>query len=307
MPDRPALIAVMGPTASGKTPIAEWIASRLDAQLISADAFMVYRGLDIGTNKPEHPERYELIDVHDPREQFGLGEFLRRARTILNKLWAEQRSAVVVGGTGLYVRALFEEWSDTMPAPPEGLRAALQQTLRNSGLQALVEQLRALDPQTAARIDLQNPVRVTRALERAQSQPTPAAEPLPPFQKFKLLLMPPIEPHAEAMNGRTRDMLASGWVDEVRALLKNGVRETDPAMKAIGYGEIIRYLRGEITLEECEAQISLRTRQYAKRQRTWLRAEPQISAIQDQMFVLNPEFLWQTRISGLLTEAGLLF
>src|SRR5271165_7127776 len=130
----PRLIAVMGPTASGKTDVAEAIADALDAQLINADAFQVYRGMDIGTAKPRAKGRYRLLDLKAPNEGFGVGEFVQLAQTELNTLFQERRSAVVVGGTGLYIRALFEQYSELAASPEPALRAALMEREYRDGL-----------------------------------------------------------------------------------------------------------------------------------------------------------------------------
>jgi tRNA dimethylallyltransferase len=290
----------MGPTASGKSEVAEEIADRLGLQLISADAFMVYRGFDIGTNKPQRKD-YELVDILDPHEEFGVGEFVRRTTEIL---WTHVRTtgrpddrtteppnprtparpngAVVVGGTGFYVRALFEEYKDLMPAPDPALRERLEDRERTEGLESLARELTERAPETAQQTDLQNPVRVRRALEKLADPRPPIEFHLPPMAKHKFVLEP--DPHDLDSNiiKRTNAMFAAGWPEEVRELLSQGVRKTAPAFRAIGYQSIVDLIQGRLGEEEAKTRIALETRQYAKRQRTWLRSEPHANVVTAQ-------------------------
>jgi tRNA dimethylallyltransferase len=272
----PVLIAVMGPTATGKTDLAESIAEEIDAQLINADAFQAYRGMDIGTAKPDHRERYRLLDIKDPNEGYGVGEFCARAQEILNELWAQRRSAVVVGGTGLYIRALFEQYEFLMPEPDQGLREELQRRLKDEGLDSLVAELKVRDPETHARIDHRNPLRVTRALEKSIDTRPPSRVVLPPFQRLKFGLLLNMTDLRARIEERTRLMVHNGWVQEVEALLSLGYGPGDPGFRAIGYGEIAAHLAGETDLEGAIATTIVETRRYAKRQSTWLRSEPKI-------------------------------
>ncbi|MBL8064366.1 MAG: tRNA (adenosine(37)-N6)-dimethylallyltransferase MiaA [Chthonomonadaceae bacterium] len=260
----------MGPTASGKSDVAESVAERLDARLINADAFQVYKGLNIGTNKPSDPARYDLIDVIDPSEGFGVGNWVSRVLPILQETFLEGRSVVVVGGTGLYIRALFEEYNDMAAAPSADLRVSLQDV----PLQDLVDRLLELDPETL--VDLSNPVRVRRALERLLTGDTRIKVNLPPFRRFKFgLLADPMVLNSR-IERRTEEMWAKGWPEEVSFLLSTGVPSHAPGFRAIGYQSVVRYLLGEPDAEEAKRNICLRTRQYAKRQRAWLRSEPSL-------------------------------
>lgn len=272
----PLLVAVMGPTGVGKSDLAEWLAERFGAQLLNADAFMVYRGLNIGTNKPRDKERYLLLDIKEPDDDIGVGEWVSLAVDHLQGLYEQGRSAVVVGGTGLYVRALFEEWQNLYPAPTPELRAALESELRSAGLEALAGRLRDLAPEVACRTDLKNAVRVRRALEIVIGGSTPLAFALPPFAKVKIGLDLPIESLDERLHDRTVQLLASGWLEEVQSLAERGVSADCAAMRAIGYRTLLRVVGGELLLEEATPSIQLETRRYAKRQRTWMRTEPRI-------------------------------
>lgn len=280
MSHRPLLIAVMGPTASGKTRVAEGLASEFDAQLINADAFQVYRGMDVGTAKPLDRGLYELLDLKEPNEQYGVGEFCQDAVRILKGLWESGRSAVLVGGTGLYIRALMSQYEGLLPQPDPALRAELQARLEREGLENLVAELLSVQPEAAGRVDLRNPVRVTRALERASNPGLPIKVDLPPFNKVKLGIHVDVDLLTTLIAERIDGMVQNGWVQEVRLLLSAGFGPGDPGFRAIGYSEIASHLLGRTDLEEAIAAATAETRRYAKRQRTWLRSEPSLVRIE---------------------------
>jgi tRNA dimethylallyltransferase len=263
---------MMGPTGSGKTEVAETLAAKLNAQLINADAFQAYRGMDIGTAKPKDRGLYRLLDIKSPSEDYGVGEFCALAQAELENLHAQKKSAVVVGGTGLYIRALFQEYDDLKPLPDQTLRDSFQ----GRDLDDLIQQLETLDPQIRSKIDTSNRVRVTRALERALDPRPPVKVVLPPYRKTKLgLSVNPMTLDAR-ITERAHRMVQNGWVQEVEALLEAGYGPADPGFKAIGYSEIAYYLEGKTGLEEAIATAIAETRRYAKRQRTWLRSEPEL-------------------------------
>jgi tRNA dimethylallyltransferase len=265
----------MGPTASGKSDLAEALAAEIGAQLINGDAFQVYRGLDIGTGKPDDRGRYELLDLKNPDEGFGVGEYILRANAILERLFAEGRHAVVVGGTGLYIRALFEEYVDLANEPDPELRIRLN----GMTLEEKQAELEAKAPEVAARIDRQNPVRVQRALERVIGGSTSLDWHLPPFRKLKLAIVPdPADTELRVAN-RVRSMVHNGWVREVEELRDAGYGPDDPGFRALGYRTLWRHLEGEFGLEEATATTIAETRRYAKRQRTWLRSEPNLTEL----------------------------
>jgi tRNA dimethylallyltransferase len=179
-----------------------------------------------------------------------------------------------VGGTGFYVRALFEEYSGLKDAPDPATRERLGRRLRQDGLQPLVEELTQRSPELAQATDLQNPVRVRRALERLDDPRPPIQFSLPPFRRYKFVLDPPKEDLDRAIAIRAESMFALGWVSEVRSLLEKGVPRTAPAFRAIGYDYVIDLIEGRLGEDEAKARTIAATRQYAKRQRTWLRSEP---------------------------------
>ncbi len=269
----------MGPTGSGKSTVAERVADELDAQLINADAFQVYRGFSIGTNKPTDRSRYAMIDIRDPKEGFGVGAWISLVLPLLEDLYRQGRSAVIVGGTGFYVRALLEEFQDLRTAPPADLRMELMRREKQDGLESLVRELERRSPATAAQTDLQNPVRVRRSLERVLSSTEPLNVQIPSFSRYKFGLdWDPAELDV-LLNERVQEMLRSGWREEVSLILRQGTPLEAPAFRAIGYLTVSRLISGQINEREAVEEIWRLTRQYAKRQRTWLRSEPRLVSI----------------------------
>jgi tRNA dimethylallyltransferase len=270
----------MGPTGSGKSDLAERLAERYQAQLLNADAFQVYRGLDIGTGKSALKEKYELLDICNPWQQFGVGLWVSQAGRVLEKLFSSGRPAVVVGGTGLYVRALFEGYSGMSRPPDESLRTGLNKRAE-SGTEALMTELEALDADAARAVDRSNTRRVVRALERALSNSTTPAITLPPFRRIKVSINPPREVLLDRIDARINAMFRSGWLDEVRGLRTNPrIQYDSPGMQAIGYRALWDHLDQKVGLEAARESILIATRQYAKRQRTWLRKEPGLISLE---------------------------
>lgn len=275
-PQIPPLIAVMGPTASGKTSFAEALADQTGCQLINADAFQVYRGLDIGTAKSERRSDYLLMDLIEPTEDFGVGAWIRHAVAALEELARAGRGAIVVGGTLYYIRALFEEYADLREPPDPELRLALNRRTTEE----LNEELRARDPEAAATVDPANRVRVQRALERLESVPLRFT--LPPFRKLKLGLDPDPAGLRDRIGLRVHRMVAEGWRQEVEELMVQGVPREAPGMRAHGYRAFWDVAAGASTLDEILPGIAVEVAQYAKRQRTWMRAEPNLVKMPNQ-------------------------
>lgn len=264
----------MGPTGSGKSSLAESLARRLDAQLINADAFQVYIGLDIGTNKPTNRLDYLLLDLVEPIEDFGVGKWVAQAHGVLDHLWSEQRNVVVVGGTGLYIRALFEQYAWMKAPPSPEIRQDLMDREDREGLPPLVAELLERDP--ATKVDLNNPVRVRRALERLATPDEPLEFSLPPFEKHKFSLNPSFEELEPRLTSRLNGMFKAGWLDEVQTLLDKGVPLSAPGFRAIGYQSLSGFLSGQADWDTTVEKVFRATRQYAKRQKTWLRSEPDL-------------------------------
>jgi len=275
----PFLIAVMGPTASGKTDLAERLADQLGALLVNADAFQIYRGMDIGTGKPTDRRRYSLLDIRNPNESFGVGEWVGLASGILRDAYSHGRSVITVGGTGLNVRALFEEYSGMMSAPNPGLRQRLNAKLEREGLPSLVQELEMLDKEALGTIDLANPMRVIRAIERVQSTKSVPPVALPPFKRKKLALDVPVDEIDGRIENRVRQMMQNGWAQEIERLREDGYSPEDPGFRAIGYRTMWEVVEGALTENEAAEKTVLETRRYAKRQRTWLRSEPHLLRI----------------------------
>lgn len=280
----PLMIAIMGPTGSGKTALAERLAHDLDAQLINADAFQVYRGFTIGTAKPRGARKYDLVDILDPGEAFGVGDWVRRASEVLRRLHGENRSAVFVGGTGFYIRALFERYQEMSPEPDQEVRQALMEREKTDGLEALARELLSQAPETAARTDLKNPVRVRRALEKLVTPAEKLDVEYPTFRSLKVGISPTVLDLDRNLAVRCDTMIAEGWIEEVREILATGLPLSAPAWRAIGYYTLVELIEGRIELDEARRQIVLLTRQYAKRQRTWLRSEPNLEIIELSRF-----------------------
>ncbi|HWR95602.1 MAG TPA: tRNA (adenosine(37)-N6)-dimethylallyltransferase MiaA [Arenimonas sp.] len=284
--ERPLAIAVMGPTASGKTAFAvEW-AQRLGTEIISVDSALVYRGLNIGAAKPDAATLalapHRMIDIRDPHDVFSAADFAAEALPHMRELSAAGKVPLLVGGTGLYFRALMQGLS-AMPAADAGLRAQLQARMAEQGIARLHEELKAVDPVSAARIHPNDPQRILRALEVYlvsgrtltdwQAQSRPAAF---PFQVLEVTLAPEDRGVLhERIALRFDQMLEQGFLDEMRGLLANPRLHPDlPAMRAVGYRQAWAHLRGETSAAEFREQAIAATRQLAKRQLTWFRGMP---------------------------------
>ncbi|MBX3118967.1 MAG: tRNA (adenosine(37)-N6)-dimethylallyltransferase MiaA [Fimbriimonadaceae bacterium] len=280
MPEHePLMIAVMGPTASGKTALAERIAERYNAQLFAADAFQVYRGFDIGTAKPAQKDRYRLVDIKSPTESIAVGEWVQLAVDELVPLYEKRRNVVFVGGTGLYVRALFQGYGALFPPADPETRERIREREAAGGMEALVQWLREIDKESSERIDIHNPVRVRRAIEKALCPKVETLFSVPPYKRVKMSLQPDKDDLNLRIKNRVSEMVQNGWVAEVEALRRAGISDNDPSMRAIGYRTLLKVCTGEIALEQAIEATEIETRQYAKRQRTWLRSEPDVRVI----------------------------
>jgi tRNA dimethylallyltransferase len=278
------LVAIVGPTASGKSDLAMALARTLPLEIIVADSRQVYRGMDIGTAKPDPAARasvpHHLLDVVDPDEPFTVAQWVDAARRLIPEVAARGRLPAVVGGTGLYVTSLLDGHDyAAQPWSPE-LRAHLAAELETEGLAPLAARLAERDPLAAARTDLRNPRRVLRALERAElsgadGAAAPRADPWP-GRVAMLGISRPRKILYRRIDERASALFATGLLDEVRALLAAGFGPELPPMTGHGYREAARVLAGEWTMDEAIAVTARRTRQYAKRQLSWFRRDPRI-------------------------------
>ena len=277
-------IFLVGPTAVGKSAVALELARSLDAEIVSADSMQVYRGMDIGTAKPTAKERaavpHHLIDVCDANEPFDVKRFVDLASSIISSIRSRGKTPLIVGGTGLYVRALRHGLFEGPSRNPK-----LRERLEKMSAAELFDELQRVDPRTAKTIDRHNPRRLVRALEvfhatgrpirdfQTQSPITDHPSPIFGLNRLRKDLYERIERRIDAQ-------IAAGWVEEVQRLLKHGLEKNPTAMQAAGYRELAAHLRGELSLDEAVALIKTRTRQLARRQLTWFRREPQLDWIE---------------------------
>ena len=276
-------VAILGPTAVGKSDFGLKIAERFDGEIVSADALQIYRGFDIGTAKPTVEERHRvphhLVDILDPQEPFSAGEFARLATGLIQGIEARGRVALVLGGSGLYLRALLDGISPIPAVQPE-VREELQYRLDREGLEPIRRELEALDPITAARLGRGDTQRTTRALEVVLSTGRPLSSWLAddpsgtgPIEALRIGLTLPRAVLYDRISVRVRRMIRAGWVDDVEGLLRRGLSPELPAFQAIGYRQLAAHVRGDISLEEALASTVRATCRYAKRQLTWFRRE----------------------------------
>jgi tRNA dimethylallyltransferase len=275
------LIAVVGPTATGKTALAVALARAIDGEIVGADSRQVYRRLDIGTAKPTPDERalapHHLLDVVDPDEPFSLAEYLELATAALEDIWARGRQPLLVGGSGQYVWALLEGWTVPRLPPQRELRRSLEERAEREGAEALHRELAHVDPQAAAGIDPRNVRRVIRALEVYQTTGRPISfwqEKAPPsWDTLVLGLACPRDELYRRTDARVDGMMQAGLVDEVQGLLTMGYSRELPSMSGIGYREVCQYLAGELDLSAAAARIKTATHRLARQQATWFRRD----------------------------------
>jgi tRNA dimethylallyltransferase len=291
-PAPPVTVALAGPTAAGKTAAALQLAAGLDAEIISVDSALVYQGMDIGTAKPTPGERaavpHHLIDIRDPADAYSAAEFAADARRLAGEIHGRGRSVLLVGGTMLYFKALFEGLSD-LPAADAEVRAALEAEASVGGWPAMHARLAQVDPLTAARLAPNDAQRIQRALEvfRISGQPlsewhASSAAREPSLRPDRFLSLEPADRGwlHDRIALRFDAMLAGGFVDEVRALRARGdLHPGLPSMRAVGYRQAWEALDGRYPLEALRERGIAATRQLAKRQLTWLRGMPQRQVI----------------------------
>ena len=271
-------IFIAGPTAVGKSEIALLLAEQLGGEIISADSMQVYRGLDIGTAKPSPAERarvpHHLTDICDLTENFDAAQFIRRAQKAVTEIQSRGQVPIFCGGTGLYFKVYLSGLGEAPATNPE-LRAELEA----ASFEALLHELRERDPVAYEKIDKQNPRRVIRAVEVirltgkkfSEQRAEWKTEVQSPKPKASFCFTRPGPDLHARINARVDAMFARGLVEETRALLQHGLAENKTAMQAIGYRQVVEYLRDERSLTETIELVKSRTRQFAKRQLTWFR------------------------------------
>jgi len=277
------LVVIVGPTAVGKTRLALSLAGELGAEIVSADSRQVYRGMDIGTDKPTPEERqrvpHHLVDIVDPDEEFTLARYQDMAYAAIEDVLARGHNVVplLVGGTGLYVRAVVEGWSIPRVRPNEALRTELYREAEVKGGMALHTRLRQVDPVAAEKIDPRNVRRVIRALEVYLETGRPISElqrrRLPPYRVLQIGLTMERAALYQRIDRRIERMIERGLVEEVRKLVEQGYNYDLPSMSGLGYRQIGNYLRGEISLEEAIQLIKRDTRRFVRQQYNWFRLD----------------------------------
>jgi len=275
------LVAIVGATGTGKSAIALELAARLGGEIVNADSRQVYRGMDIGTAKPSLTDRrhvrHHLYDVADPGDGYSLALYQRHARETFDAIWARNTFAWLVGGTPQYVWSLLEAWQVPEVAPDAALRAILEAEAAEHGWEALHERLTAVDPVSAGRIDGRNVRRVVRALEVFEKSGRPMSDwqtkGTPDFEFLLFGIDVSRDVLYPRVDRRVDAMFEAGLLEEVQALLDTGVPAAAPAMSSIGYGEVVRHLAGELTLDEAKDRTRIATHRLIRAQDQWFRRD----------------------------------
>ena len=281
---RTPVVVICGATATGKTAAASALAAGVGGEVVNADSMQVYCGMDIGTAKPSLDERrnsaFHLLDIAAPDHQMSVADWKHRAEEAVASIAAMNRLPIVCGGTGLYLRALLDDWTlAATPAAPQ-VRAELMGWVTRQGAPWLHEKLRDIDPVTAERLHPNDAIRIVRAVEVFLSTGSPISlfqeqdrstrRPRPAIRWGLMLPRPLLNTRIDA---RVDAMLEAGLVDEVQWLLKQGYSGELGPMKSLGYKEIVEYLHGELSYASAVEEIKINTRRFAKRQQTWFRAD----------------------------------
>lgn len=292
------LLVIAGPTATGKTGAAIELAKRLDGELIGADSVQVYRGFDIGSAKPSEEElqgvAHHLIDIVDPDDEIDAASYAARADAGIAAVRSRGRLPIVVGGTGLWIRALLRGLVDLPPVNPE-IRARIESEIASEGAPALHAKLSEVDPMSANAVHPNDALRIVRALEVYEQTGVPMgtlraehALGAPRYDALLIALDMEREAHDTLIERRAVRMMEAGWVDEVRSLRERWGDSVRP-FGSVGYREVLAHIRDGVPLDQTLRQIRKSTRVYARRQRTWFRSEPGVRRWTDQKELLGPD------------------
>jgi len=286
----PRVVCLVGPTSSGKTDLSLQIAKAYNGEIINADSRQIYKGFDIGTGKPKGKRGsfdgqrafmvegvpHYLMDFLDPLKTFTVAEWRNKALIAIRGIVRRKHLPIVVGGTGLYIRSLVDNLRFPQVEPQPVMRKAFE----NKPLEELVRLLLSLDADATQAVDLKNPRRVIRALEVATLTGKPFTQQKkmgkPLIESFQVGIKWPREQLFSRIDNAIDNMLEEGWVEEIRQALKRGIPENAPAMTSIGYRELMKYLKGEESLEQAVALTRQAVHHYAKRQETWFRRDQRI-------------------------------
>ena len=281
------LICIAGPTASGKTALSIALAKELGGEIVSCDSMQVYKRMDIGTAKPTAEEMenipHHMLSVAEPWEDFSVGKYCEMATPIVDDILARGKTAIIVGGTGLYMDALIRG-NAFAPCPSTGCREKLEKLAEDQGIEAVIAQLREVDPESAERLHPSDQKRIIRAMEvyletgKTITQHNLETQQIPPRYDpvwFSLVDADRATLY-ERIDRRVEEMLRQGLLEEIKTLLAEGVPEKATAMQAIGYKEFVDALAGRSSMETAVALVQQSSRKYAKRQLTWFRRNPAI-------------------------------
>lgn len=297
------IICIAGPTASGKTALAVALAKALDGEVVSCDSMQIYKKMDIGTAKPTQEEMagipHHMLSIAEPDEDFSVSRYCEMANPIVEDILSRGKTAIIAGGTGLYMDALIRG-NSFAPYPSTGRREELEQLAENEGIEAVLCKLREVDPESAARLHPSDRKRIIRAMEvyletgQTITEHNRKTQQIPP--KFSPVWFGLEDENRQDLydriDRRVLQMLDMGLIAEIQSLLAAGIPEKSTAMQAIGYKEFLDYLAGRCTLAEATAMVQQASRHYAKRQLTWFRR--------------NPNMLWLRRLPGDTTAEILL-
>ncbi len=291
----PQIITIAGPTASGKTALSIQLAKEMDGEIVSCDSMQVYKDMDIGTAKPTLEEQagipHHMLSVAEPWEDFSVSRYCAMADPIVEDILRRGKSPIIVGGTGLYMDALIRG-NAFAPCPSTGRREELEALAASQGIEAVIERLRAVDPESAARLHPSDQKRIIRAMEvyletgMTITEHNRKTQEIPP--KYRPIRFALADRQRQTLydriDRRVDTMVEAGLIEEIQGLLARGIPEKCTAMQAIGYKEFVAALHGACSLEEAAGQVKQSSRRYAKRQLTWFRR--------------NPENIWLIREDG---------
>ena len=291
----PQIITIAGPTASGKTALSILLAKEMDGEIVSCDSMQVYKDMDIGTAKPTPEEQqgipHHMLSVAEPWEDFSVSRYCAMADPIVEDILRRGKSPIIVGGTGLYMDALIRG-NAFAPCPSTGRREELEALAASQGIEAVIERLRAVDPESAARLHPSDQKRIVRAMEvyletgMTITEHNRKTQEIPPkYHPIRFALTDrQRQTLYDRIDRRVDTMVEAGLIEEIQGLLARGIPEKCTAMQAIGYKEFVAALHGACSLEEAAGQVKQSSRRYAKRQLTWFRR--------------NPENIWLIREDG---------